>query len=165
MQLLNLERINSVAPYPVWLERKSTSYFFNTDHGVLIRVDFDEDEASMPVLAYWLSVVNVNEVPSPHDTKVMVTLWAIIDEFFRINNDVMLYMCDTANDQQEMRARLFRRWFNLFEGHDQFYFLEDEVPDEGNINYLALIVPKSYPSAKNVIEFFESEMQRFKSKP
>lgn len=163
MQPLSLERINNVSPYKVWSEGEY--YFFNTDYGVKIRLEFDADTLSLSVLAYWFNITNVNLQPSPHDKKVMPTIWTVVEEFFRINPEVLLYICDSANDQEAMRARLFKRWFNLYEGHERFYFKQMEIPEEHTVNYVSIIFPKDYPDAEGVIAEFDRQEKLFKSKP
>ena len=95
----------------------------------------------------------------------MPTIWAIIEEFFRVNPDVLLYLCDTADDQQVMRARLFQRWFNLYEGKDRFIIRQVEIPDENVINYVAMIIKRNYPQANEIANEFEQQAELFKNKP
>lgn len=161
MQPLVLERINHIAPYSVW--REDEFYFFDTEYGVQIRLDFDDQGNSLSDEAYWFNIVNMNGMSSPHDTKVMPTIWAVIEEFFRVNPKVLLYMCDSANDQQAMRARLFKRWFNLYQGKDRFIFCQAEIPEENIINYVSMILPKSHPMAEEIVKEFDEQAEMFRS--
>lgn len=163
MQPLNLERINHVAPYSVW--SKEMLYFFDTDYNVQLRIEFDDEDNALSSESYWFNIVNLNDKPSPHDKKVMPTIWAIIEEFFRVNPKVLLYMCDSANDQQAMRARLFKRWFYLYQGHNRFIFRQAEIPEENIINYVSLIMPKSHPHAEEIVSEFDEQAEMFKNKP
>lgn len=163
MQPLNIERINSVAPYKVWSNGKS--FFFDTLYGVNLRLDFDEDKDSLSTVSYWFNIINLNDTPSPHDENVMPTIWTVVEEFFRVNPDVLIYVCDSANEQQAIRARLFKRWFNLYNGHDRFFFCQAEIPDEGVINYVSLIVPKQHPLVNDIVSEFYLQVEMFKQKP
>ena len=139
---------------------------FNTDFNVKIEISFDEDNTILSsARSYWFNIVNLNGLPSPHDPKIMPTIWAIIEEFFRVNPDVLLYLCDTADDQQVMRARLFQRWFNLYEGKDRFIIRQVEIPDENVINYVAMIIKRNYPQANEIANEFEQQAELFKNKP
>ena len=120
---------------------KDNKLIVNTDFNVKIEISFDEDNTILSsARSYWFNIVNLNGLPSPHDPKIMPTIWAIIEEFFRVNPDVLLYLCDTADDQQVMRARLFQRWFNLYEGKDRFIIRQVEIPDEKKRRLLDLRV-------------------------
>lgn len=161
MQPLELELINHIAPYSVWC--KGDFYFFDTEYGVQLRLDFDDQGNSLSEEAYWFNIVNLNGISSPHDEKVMPTIWAVIEEFFRKNPKVLLYMCDSANDQQAMRARLFKRWFNLYEGNGRFIFRQVEIPEENIVNYVSMILPKSHPMAQEIVDEFEEQAEMFKA--
>lgn len=52
--------------------------------------------------------------------EVRFTLFAIIDEFFHENEDVLLYVCDTSNNREAARNRLFIRWFKQSARPDRF---------------------------------------------
>lgn len=161
MQPLNIERINNVAPYTVWV--KNSFFFFDTDFGVKLRVNFVEDEDSLSTISYWLNIVNLNDKVSPHDAKVMPTIWTIIEEFFIANPEVLLYICDSSNEMQAMRSRLFRRWFNLYHGRQRFIFCQAEIPEESTINYVSMILPKVHPLAETIVSEFDEQVAMFKN--
>ena len=164
MQQLSINRLNAIAPYKMW--GNDNKLIFNTDFDVKIEIGFDEDNTILSsARSYWFNIVNLNGLPSPHDPKIMPTIWAIIEEFFRVNPDVLLYLCDTADDQQVMRARLFQRWFNLYEGKDRFIIRQVEIPDENVINYVAMIIKRNYPQANEIANEFEQQAELFKNKP
>ena len=106
MNRLNLERINEYAPYKV--ELIEGQYLFETDNGILYGVSDPED---MPggLNSYWFNLANRSHKASPNDWKIRSTIIFIIEEFFHQNPDILLYMCDNANNQQAMRNRLFLR--------------------------------------------------------
>lgn len=164
MQLLSISRINAIAPYKVWLEKDN--YTFSTDFDVRIGVNFDEDNTSLETsIAYWFNIVNLNGKPSPLDSKVMQTVWVIVEEFFRTNPNVLLYMCDTAGNQQAMRARLFHYWFESYKGHQRFIYIDAVIPDEDITNFVVLIVNRENPKSKEICEDFNSQVNMFNSKP
>lgn len=164
MQSLSISRLNAIAPYETWADKDKI--IFTTDYGVRIEINFDEDNTILSsTKCYWFNIINVNGKKSPNDHKVMPTIWAIIEEFFRVNPQVLLYLCDTADNQQSMRARLFHRWFTLYEGSKNFIFRQAEIPDEDTINYVALIMQKSHPQAEMITSEFDAQAKLFKEKP
>lgn len=105
MKTLDLKVINNHAPYKVILTEDG--YEFDTEHGIHYVVSFDREIISDNLLAYWFNLSNRNNKTSPNDKKVRLNIIIIIEEFCRNNPDILLYICDNANNQQAMRSRLF----------------------------------------------------------
>mgnify|MGYP006916224540 CR=1 FL=1 len=108
MNRLDVNYINIFSDYTVWAEGENL--YFVTDYDIKYLVCFDKEETPR-FDAYWFSLANMNQKESPRDAKVAQTVLCIIEEFFRTNPDIMLYMCSTVGNQQAQRARLFSFWF------------------------------------------------------
>ena len=128
MNALSVTRINIKSPYTVWFD--NGLYHFKTDNDVLLAIEFEEDETLSFKGSVWLNLINLSRKNSPTDPKVKRTVITIIDEFFRLNPTVILYLCDTANNQQAMRSRLFLHWFNDAESKALFHIQVAEIQDE-----------------------------------
>ena len=161
MKALDVNVINQSAPYGVRIE--DGSYRFHTDYDIAYIVEFEQEDVFENASAYWFGVVNRSHRPSPNDSKVRATIICIIEEFFRQNPDILLYMCDSADDQQAMRSRLFIRWFNGYAEKQNFYIRTAMVMDEGEENYIAIILQRSHPQLQMVIETFDNVMEQFKA--
>ena len=163
MNSLDLDNINFHSPYIVASDGKNL--IFTTDSGIVYRVDFELD--SNPYFtAYWFNLANPQHRKSPNDLKIAQTVICIIEEFFRTNPEVLLYMCSTDNGQQAQRARLFLRWFNGYEQQKRYLIRSTEirsVDPEGKPmkEYVALIVPRVHPQLDEIVECFDSEIQMF----
>ena len=72
-------------------------------------------------------------------------------------------ICDTANEQQAQRDRLFLRWFNGYEQKKRYVIKAAVVMDEGEPNYVSLIVPATHPLLDNIITTFNSEISMFQN--
>lgn len=160
MNALDTNRITRIAPYRVWGE--AGEYRFETDHGILYAVNFEPESMLGGIPAYWFGLANRSQMASPGDVKIRATVTCIIEEFFRVNPDILLYMCDSANDQQAMRSRLFMRWFYAYARQQDFYIRTEMVVDEGEENYLALIVQRSHPQLQTIITTFDMVIEQFK---
>ncbi|MGX8695560.1 MAG: DUF6169 family protein [Prevotella sp.] len=136
MNALDLDRINSMSPYVVtlWVDNPYV-YWFYTDFGVEYEIVIKANDIFIASGAYALDIINVWHQPSPGDPKFRQTLMAIVEEFFRQNNDVMLYVTETKDSKQASRNRLFVRWFNTYEHRDLYViFLFDWLsPHKNNI--------------------------------
>ena len=161
MKALELNILNRLAPYEV--ELRDGEYYFHTDFDIVYSAEFKYEPAFEGTPAYWFDLTNRSGKASPNDPKVRDTVIRIIIEFFRANPDILLYMCDNANDQQAQRNRLFLRWFMGAEQSKLFYIKTEMVIDEGVENFIAIIVPRSHPYLEDIIERFDAEIEMFKS--
>jgi len=159
MVKLNSWQLNIHSPY--WTEYDGDALTFTTDNGIKYAVDFDED--SNPYFkAYWLNLTNITGKPSPSDKKIAQTVICIIEEFFRQNPDILLYMCSTEGGKQAQRARLFLRWFNGAEQQKHYVARSVEVRgEEGRTEYVALIVQRSNPQLEEILAVFDEEAAMF----
>ena len=134
--------------------------YFRTDYDILYLVSFDEEENPF-YKAYWFNLTNPQNVASPGDKKIAQTVICIIEEFFRQNPDILLYMCSTDGGQQAQRSRLFLRWFNGAEQQKHYYIRTAEVKGEGHQDYVAFIVQRSNPYIEEIIRLFDSDIDLF----
>ena len=163
MNSLNLDNINFHSPYIVGFDGKA--FIFTTDNTITYRVDFELD--SNPFFtAYWFNLANPQHQKSPGDVKIAQTVICIIEEFFRMNPEVLLYLCSTDNGQQAQRARLFLRWFNGYEQQKRYaiksYDVKSTDADGKPIKeYVALIIQRTNPRLEEIIQRFDSEVAMF----
>ena len=160
MKTLDLSQINILAPYPVWYEEGEI--MFKTDYNILYSIAFELDDM-LNLKAYWFRITNRSRKKSPNDKKIQQTVILVIEEFFRKNPDILLYICDTANEQQAQRDRLFLRWFNGYEQKKKYAIRTATVIDEGCPNYVSIIVPILHPQLKMIISTFEREIAMFQN--
>lgn len=156
MNALNLEQINSRAPYQVSQEGVNPGiFYFVTDYGVEYEIVIKANNVFVPSGAYVLDIINIWNNTSPGDVKFRQTLMAIVEEFFRQNNDVMLYVTETKDAKQAFRNRLFVRWFNTYEHRERFFIKTAEGEMEGQMNFMAIISRRDNPNLKKAIEEFD----------
>lgn len=163
MNSLNISNINIHSPYLVGFDGRAL--IFTTDSGITYRVDFELD--SNPYFtAYWFNLANPQHQKSPGDVKIAQTVICIIEEFFRVNPEVLLYMCSTDKGQQAQRARLFLRWFNGYKQQKKYAIRSYEVCStdaEGKPTkeYVALIIQRTHPMLDEIVQRFDDEIQMF----
>lgn len=157
---LRLSVLNLNSPYKIWND--NNGYHFITDNGIAYVVEFDFYDIPISDEAYWFNLYNLSGKDSPHDVKLQKTIVCIVEEFFRQNPHILLYMCDTAENQQAARSRLFLRWFNLYGHKHEFIMRSAVVRDEDMDNYITLIVQKSNPKAAEILATFDEQIGMFK---
>lgn len=160
MNALDTSRLQLSAPYTV--VKVQDEYVFRTDNDILYAVSFQAYDAIPGLKAYWFDLSNRSHRASPNDVKVRETITCIIEEFFHQNPDILLYMCDNADDQQAMRARLFLRWFNGYEQQKKYAIRTALLTEEDIDSYIALIIQRTHPQFEEIIELFDSEIAMFK---
>ena len=160
---LDVTGIDNYAPDKTWSD--GDRYRFETDNGIKYLIDFELD-SNPYYTAYWFNLTNPEHSKSPGDTKIAQTVICIIEEFFRLNPEVLLYMCSTDKGQQAQRARLFLRWFNGYEQQKRYVIKSTEVKGIGpdgkpRKEYVALIVPRIHPLVDEIVSRFDEEIQMF----
>lgn len=163
MNALSIDAINIHSPYIVGFDGKA--FFFVTANGITYRVDFELD-SNPHFTAYWFNLANPDHMKSPNDMNVGQTIICIIEEFFRTNPEVLLYMCSTDNGLQAQRNRLFLRWFNGYEQQKKYLIKAVDVRSvdadgQPSSDYVALIMQRSHPMREEIISRFEEEIQMF----
>lgn len=164
MNALNLEMVNAHAEYQVFLSQTG-KYIFKTDFDIIYAVDLELD-ANPYYTAYWFNLTNPEHAKSPGDVKIAQTVVCIIEEFFRLNPEVLLYMCSTDKGQQAQRSRLFLHWFNGYEQQKHYLIRSTEIrgigPDNKPIKeYVALIIQRTHPLLDEIVQRFDDEIQMF----
>jgi hypothetical protein len=110
-------------------EDGSFFYYFGTSQNFVYTVYFKIDEYSQYVRNFPLLLQNGyalgfrktslagNLSNKSYDTKIFPTIFQIINDFFESNGNetVLLYHCDTSDEKQEKRSRLFNKWESYLE--------------------------------------------------
>ena len=165
MNHLSESTINLHSPYQV-KKMEDGRIEFHTDYGVHYGVEFVEDDTLLSRTAYHLNIVNANHRKSPSDPKVKDTIICIVDEFFKQNNTTLLYICDTGDNKQSIRSRLFERWFETYEKRWSFTFISSSLLDEeNNVNYAAIILRNDNPYLKEIVNEFLETIELLGNKP
>lgn len=116
--------------------------------------------------SFQLIIANINNHKSPRDRKVRDTIIAIIDEFFHVNNSTLLYICETGDNKQRMRSRLFEYWFSTYNRKSLFGTLSFSIMDnEGVINFASIILRNDNPFLAEIITEFAESIQALSQKP
>ena len=98
---------------------------------------------------------------SPGDKKIAQTVICVIEEFFRQNPDILLYMCSMDDGQQAQRSRLFLRWFNGAEQQKHYVIRATEVKGEKGLEYVAAIIQRNNPHLNEIISLFDADITMF----
>jgi len=160
---LNLDNINSKSPYKVTMEGKQL--VFETRYRLHYEIRFFEEQRIGGCETWQFSFAKAENVSSPEDPYVRFTLFAVIDEFFSENANVMLYICDTSDSREAARNRLFIRWFKESAQHNRFTIRSASTTIEGQGFYAAIIVENRNPLLTNITADFDRTAVLLTNKP
>lgn len=152
----SLKHILEHAPYELVLS--DDGFMFQTDFGIHYSVSFNKEDIILGGCAtYQLIIRKIEEKRSAHDPKVEVTILSIINEFFRSNQEVLLYLCDTSDGREASRNRLFLSWFDRYAGNNRFTICKAHAEIEGEGLFLCIIVDNRNSKLKAITEDFEEK--------
>jgi hypothetical protein len=161
--LLNLDSINAKSPYKVAIVGKQM--VFETRFGLHYEIRFFEEQPIGGCETWQFSFAKAEDKSAPEDPYVRFTLFAVIDEFFTENNNVMLYICDTSDSREAARNRLFIRWFKQSAQPDRFTIRSASTTIEGQGFYAAIIVENRNPLLTNITADFDQTAVMLTNKP
>lgn len=102
---LSLKKINARSPYVVSSVGED-AFSFTTDHGVNYELGFIEDHMLEIDKLYQFFLLTKNGVKPAKDYKILITVYAVLEEFFQDGNLILDYVCDT-NDGRKQGADCF----------------------------------------------------------
>ena len=94
-----------------------------------------------------------------------MTILYLLESFFKVNNDILLYICETGDGKQAMRNRLFIRWFQQYSEHHLYCLKTVEIQAEGMMNFAAIIVRYDNPRINEIIQEFDMITKTLGDKP
>lgn len=163
MKPLNLDHINAKAPYKV--EANGKQMVFETRHGLHYEIRFFEEKPIGGCDTWQFSFAKAESFQAPEDPYVRFTLFAVIDEFFTENENVLLYICDTSDSREAARNRLFIRWFKQSAEPDRFTIRSASTTIEGQGFYAAIIVENRNPLLIDITADFDQTAVSLTNKP
>lgn len=152
---LSVDAINEQSPY--WVIQLDDMLFrFATRNGIRCHVGFYPDTFFLNEGAYHLFIERIHDDHTPADPLVFEMVSVIIEEFFRDNANVMLYICDPSDNRQEARARLYRHWYETYEHHDLYTLSDAAIDFEQSTVYAGMLLRKDHPAYQPVLDAFEA---------
>lgn len=156
--ILSLKPLNARSPYQITIAEDG-GYDFITSQGIHYTVYFDIDQPLGGCETFQFIIQKVEHQRSSHDPKVEQTILTIVDQFFRENLNVLLYICDDSDGREANRNRLFLAWFKKFAEPGRFTIRTANTTIEGHGFYAAIIVENRNPLLKAITDEFETASQ------
>lgn len=164
--VIDIDRVNATVPYAVTPTGQAGFFQFVTDFGVSYRMGFLPSDLLETENTYEFVLANLNNRKSPNDPKLKQTILTLIYSFFQLSDSILLYLCETGDDRQSLRSRLFESWFKSSSRQTEFLFLSATVADEdGVLNYIAVILRRDHPDLPHIKAEFTRNVEMFREKP
>lgn len=163
MKPLPLKKINEKAPYTVKLLGEN-SYCFTTDYGIYYEIGFIQDYMLDIDNVYQFFLLTKNGVKPDKDPKILVTVYAVLEEFFQDGNLILDYVCYTNDGRQEARSRLFYHWFDVNPKSPGFTCSRIITSCDGVGYYAAVVVRNDNPHYRECMEAIDSFIKNINDK-
>ena len=159
---LSADRINRKSPYWV-IQLDELTFRFVTKNGILYRVGFYQDRYFLGSRAYHFFIANDSEASAPKDGDVFRVITCVLEEFFRQDASVMLYICDPYDHREAIRDSLYKRWFNGYPYKRRLTLEVAEISFDNYIVYTGMILRNDHPEYDELLNAYREFVQRASS--
>ena len=159
---LSVDRINKKSPYWV-IQLDELTFRFVTKNGILYRVGFYQDQYFLGSRAYHFFIANDSEASAPKDNDVFRVITCVLEEFFRQDASVMLYICDPYDHREAIRDSLYKRWFNSYPHKRRLTLEAAEINFDNYIIYTGMILRNDHPEYDELLNTYRAFVQRASS--
>lgn len=149
-------------------EDENPLFTFITDSGVTYILELSTYELGNPFFKnlYSLSfypVTNINKINKPiDDVKIKTTILNILTEFLENNQQgIIQYICDSSDNRQNSRNRLFNKWFNEVDNRESYNKLNLNYETEEIAYNLEFIFSSTSYKIEELKEQISAQMEEF----
>lgn len=155
----------------IFVGDKENSYVFETEIGVIYEIKFKPSkyifESGFSYSDFTFEfVIKVLQNPihksPPLDTKVSTTTAEIFIDFFKNEQNIIVYTCETNDTKEYARFRKFNHWFNSF-NDDSFKKEDYELKDKltSTVYYSSIIIKNNNPNKYQILAEFATIMEQY----
>ena len=159
---LSADRINKKSPYWV-IQLDELTFRFVTRNGILYRVGFYKDQYFLGSRAFHFFIANDSEASAPKDNDVFRVITCVLEEFFRQDASVMLYICDPYDHREAIRDSLYKRWFNSYPQNRRLTLETAEINFDHYIVYTGMILRNDHPEYDELLNAYREFVKRASS--
>ncbi|MGN7887569.1 DUF6169 family protein [Dyadobacter sp. 22481] len=161
---------NSTEVYPN--ERFGSYFLFTTVQDIVVKVNLFQDPRFFPdnpeIEEAFNFFIETNKHSMGLDARLRNTVIAILANFLKENNPIIIYYCDPLDGRGHLRYAKFNRWFYMVddpsvEKHDREFIVNDlKIDESGNVFrtkltvYASILLRKNHPDYDSAISLFHS---------
>lgn len=153
--MLNLQNLYSVAE-----SLDGLRYNFVTDSGVEYSAYFIcmNSYGNMLNNTYMFNFERLHNIKTKSDPKIKHTICSILLSFFSNHNNAIIYICDSSDEREEMRNRVFSRWYKDMEIVNVERFNISTKTDYYKV-FASLFICKDNPEIDSIVVAFKEIIQ------
>lgn len=149
--------LNSLNPYDI-VEDNPLGYRFVTKDGITYHAYFLNVSYLHPAFtnAYSFNIEpdgDYKETRHPIDTRIAMTIVAILNDFFAKNENSMLMACDNLDGKESKRRKLFDRWYDIY-NNQKLVKLDASLENENYKLYISMFIHKENAQLETLIDAF-----------
>lgn len=111
-------------------------------------------------------LANATGSRTPPDSRIIATVAVIFSAFLEQNKRVIVYICDTSDKRQAVRARKFNGWFEQYQSTTGLYKVDQTIMDAQGVIYLmSLITRTDNPLRRQAFDAFDELITGENDKP
>jgi hypothetical protein len=142
----------------------NNSYVFETIRGIVYEIKFkpssyinlfDADVSEFIFEFIIVVIINQTGKNPPLDVRVSKTIAEIFKDFLlKHDNNIALYICDSADGRQDLRRKKFDLWYEKYQDYTFAKFNEKLKDSKGNFYYISMILQRKNPRGAQIIDAF-----------
>lgn len=165
--------LNSPKPYEFSLSANGAERIFVTDNKLIYQVYFTEGdgyfsdyspEIATQFLMMGFACLSDTQNSVPQDERIVITIVEILKDFFAKNHKALLYVCNTSDNRQLFRSRLFTIWFNKYAVNTPIEKIDEVLEANGLILPYSLLISRLHPNYQVIKDTFNTLSMSYKNK-
>jgi hypothetical protein len=159
-------------PYSYLYHAETGYYTFKTGNGLVYQVYFTDGSGyfeAYPEIAPYFFMFGFLVLDSKEalpDESVWATIYHILVDVFANSNKVLLFVCDTKDDKQAQRHRLFSVWYNCLPTVDRKEVKKfDMILESEDMKlFSSLLISKQHIEYEAIVKAFLDLQQHYQEK-
>ena len=141
------------------------SFSFVTSQGKKYEIGFIQDMMISDEGVFQFFISTEDKFKTTLDKNVQQTIKVVIEQFFCNREAVLDYICDTADNRQAARSRLFHNWFETYMDKTKYYMRTLHAEMDGSDYYAAVLMRRDNPRYALMNEAIDRFVSDFQDKP
>ncbi len=159
----SLSELNKKSPYEL-ASLGDYSFKFVTDQGKQYTIGFIEDAMISDNGVYQFFIKTEDQFKTFPDNKVRQTIFVVLEDFFKNEGVVLDYICETDDNRQAARHRIFHKWYSSALDKDSYSMRDLHIRYEGIDFYSSVILRKDNPRYNAINNAVDKFLDDFKDK-
>ena len=142
---------NLQLPYNI-VQTDNLTYMFITQSGVVYTayfIDISHSFGSDSVYTFSFDAAG----KTVKDDRVRVTILKILNDFFQSVRNALLVVCDSSDNREKSRFKLFRKWYEAII-EPEIEKVDVSIDLGGCVIYSSLLLSKRHPQADEMKDLF-----------